>query len=122
MPGSVASIGITMDERIRNLMNDRGQPELALEVDDPLLSDKLLNALKTVAANPQSTRAQIEDCVARNILMMGKMGMEFVELIREKHPEFPFREELGGRGDPWDHLPPLSNELRELIRRARRAA
>ena len=41
MPGSVPSIGITMDERIRNLMLDRGSPELALEVDDPILNENL---------------------------------------------------------------------------------
>ena len=44
MPGLVPSIGVTMDERIRNLMADRGQPELALEVDDPELRREALRA------------------------------------------------------------------------------
>ena len=42
MPGGSSLRGITMDERIRNLMIDRGTPELALEVDDPELEQKLL--------------------------------------------------------------------------------
>jgi len=119
MPGSVPSIGITMDERIRNLMADRGQPELALEVDDPELSHKLYAALTRVEANPALVQNQIETCVVRNLISMGHMGMELVELIRARHPEFPFREELGAHGDPWEHLPPLSNQLHALVRRVR---
>jgi polysaccharide pyruvyl transferase WcaK-like protein len=122
MPGSVPSVGITMDERIRNLMADRGQPELALEVDDPELSSKLYDALERLEARPANVRNQIETCVVRNLVSMGHMGMEFVELIRARHPEFPFRPELGSHGDPWEHLPPLSNQLRALVRRVRRAA
>lgn len=122
MPGSVPSVGITMDERIRNLMADRNQPELALEVDDPDLATKLLRSLEQLEANPALVREQIETCVVRNLNTMGQMGMELVELIRARHPEFPFRSELGIQGDPWAHLPPLSNQLHALIRRVRRAA
>jgi polysaccharide pyruvyl transferase WcaK-like protein len=122
MPGSVPSVGITMDERIRNLMADRDQPELALEVDDPELAIKLKRSLEHLEANPALVRDRIETCVVRNLTTMGEMGMELVELIRAKHPEFPFRDELGIHGDPWDHLPPLSNPLHALIRRVRKAA
>ena len=38
MPGLVPSAGITMDERIRNLMNERGHKDLLMNVDDPDLS------------------------------------------------------------------------------------
>jgi hypothetical protein len=46
MPGLVASGGVTMDERIRNLMNDRGHPDLFLEVDEDDLGDKMLAMLR----------------------------------------------------------------------------
>ena len=35
MPGLVPSAGITMDERIRNLMRERGHQDLLMTVDDP---------------------------------------------------------------------------------------
>ena len=40
--GRVASAGVTMDERIRNLMRERGHQHLLLTVDDPDLEPKLL--------------------------------------------------------------------------------
>ena len=46
MPTLVASAGVTMDERIRNLMRERGQTDLLLEVDDPDLSSKLVVVLR----------------------------------------------------------------------------
>ena len=48
MPGLVPSAGITMDERIRNLMRERGHQELLMNVDDPDLEPKLLAALETL--------------------------------------------------------------------------
>ena len=41
MPSLVASAGVTMDERIRNLMRERGHEHLFLTVDDPDLEPKL---------------------------------------------------------------------------------
>ena len=46
MPALVPSAGITMDERIRNLMRERGHQELLMTVDDPDLEPKLLAALE----------------------------------------------------------------------------
>ena len=107
MPGGVPSIGITMDERIRNLMNDRKHPELALEVDDPDLAANLLDRLRQVHANADHYSEGIGRCVIKNLERMGKMGQRFVDHIRQTHPEFPFDIRLGSHGDPWDHLPPL---------------
>ena len=39
MPGGVVSAGITMDERIRNLMHSRQTPDLSLEVDEADLEE-----------------------------------------------------------------------------------
>jgi len=50
MPALVPSAGITMDERIRNLMNERGHPELLMNVDDPDLEARTLTALELLDA------------------------------------------------------------------------
>src|SRR5205823_5304786 len=45
MPGLVPSAGITMDERIRNLLNERGHQNLLMNVDDPDLESRVVAAL-----------------------------------------------------------------------------
>ncbi len=54
MPGLVPSAGITMDERIRNLMRERGHQDLLMNVDDPDLEPKLMAALEKLAAQGES--------------------------------------------------------------------
>ena len=48
MPSLVASAGVTMDERIRNLMRERGHEHLFLTVEDPDLETKLLQVMETL--------------------------------------------------------------------------
>ena len=48
MPALVPSAGVTMDERIRNLMHERGHEDLLMTVDDPDLEAKLLLAMETL--------------------------------------------------------------------------
>jgi polysaccharide pyruvyl transferase WcaK-like protein len=115
MPGLVPSAGITMDERIRNLMRDRGQPELALEVDDPHLADRTYEVLLRLMNDGDQIRLGIGRCVVENLRRMGTMGMSLVDHVREHHPEFPFRENLGGQGDPWAHLPELPHAVHRLV-------
>ena len=122
MPAGVLSIGVTMDERIPNLMADRGQPELALRVDDPALGQKMAHALDQVDADPAGTQRGIEQCVVDSIERMGWMGARLVQLVRAKHPTFPFRDGLGDVDRPWDHLPPLSPDLASLVARHRSAS
>jgi polysaccharide pyruvyl transferase WcaK-like protein len=122
MPGGVPSIGVTMDERIRNLMGDRGQPRLALEVDDPELEDRLYDELVYVGSHADEVRSGIEKCVVMNLERMGRMGMALVDHVREHHPEFPFRAGLGGQGDPWDHLPTLPRAVQAIVKRQEHAS
>lgn len=119
MAGGVVSAGITMDERIRNLMADRGMPELALEVDDPDLAEKTFAVLESLVRDADAIRASIDDCVTKNLERMGRMGMELVDHVRTRHPELPFRPELGSHGDPWDHLPSLPPAVEALVARSR---
>jgi len=115
MPGLVASAGITMDERIANLMDDRGTPELALRVDQPALGRAVHTTLTKLHDDAEPLRAGIAETVVENLERMGRMGQVFVDHLRERHPGFPLQEELGLHGDPWAHLPPLSEALHRLI-------
>lgn len=128
MPAGVPSVGVTMDERIRNLMRDRGQPELALEVDDEDLDERLLAAMERAWAGGEGGRPghevhdAIERCVAACLGRMGEMGMHLVDHVRAHHPRFPFARALGtgatgGEGDRLAHLPPLAARQRAIVER-----
>ncbi|HTS37265.1 MAG TPA: polysaccharide pyruvyl transferase family protein [Candidatus Solibacter sp.] len=112
MPGLVPSAGITMDERIRNLMRDRGHQELLMTVDDPDLEQKLLAALEMLATQGERIAAGIARTVVRNLKLMARMGVYFEEEVQRRYPEFPTR-----RGEwSWeDYLPPMSDSLRQLV-------
>ena len=111
MPGLVASAGVTMDERIRNLMRERGHEHLLLTVDDPDLESKLIQIMKTLVAEADSIRDGIGRTVVRNLKMMVRMGAIFESVVRRTYPEFPLRSGIFS----WeDYLPPLSNTLLQL--------
>ena len=112
MPGLVPSGGITMDERIRNLMRERGQPHLSLEVDDQELEDKLVAVMNTLVREADSLRDGIGRTVVRNLKVMARMGVYLEEHVQRRYPEFPVRSGLRG----WEeYLPPLSPTLRKLV-------
>ncbi len=111
MPGLVASAGVTMDERIRNLMRERGHSHLALEVDDPDLEPKLIEAMQKLVEQADEVRDSIGRTVVRNLKAMARMGVYLEEHVERRYPEFPKRGGLRG----WeDYLPPLSATLRKL--------
>ena len=103
-----------MDERIRNLMRERGHQHLFLTVDDPDLEPKLLHVMETLALEAESVRDGIGRTVVRNLKMMARMGTILEDAVRRTYPEFPLRSGVLG----WeDYLPPLSAELRQLAAR-----
>lgn len=112
MPALVASAGITMDERIRNLMHERGQDHLSMEVDDPDLEEKLVGALEALHKDTDSIRQGIGRTVSRNLRTMARMGVYLEEEVQRRYPDFPIR-----KGTLcWDeYLPPLSPDLRALL-------
>jgi hypothetical protein len=112
MPGLVASAGITMDERIRNLMRERGHEELLMNVDDPDLEQRLLFALNKLAADRDAIVGAIGKTVVRNLRVMARMGVYFEEEVRRRYPEFPTRK---GEWSWEDYLPPMSSGLHKLI-------
>jgi polysaccharide pyruvyl transferase WcaK-like protein len=112
MPALVPSAGITMDERIRNLMRERGHQELLMNVDDPDLEQKLLAALEILATDGERIADGIARTVVKNLKLMARMGVYFEEEVQRRYPEFPTR-----RGEwSWeDYLPPMNASLRELV-------
>lgn len=112
MPALVASAGVTMDERIRNLMHERGHQDLLLNVDDENLEERLTVILGKLLKEHESIRVGIGKTVAKNLKVMAKMGVYFEEHVQRRYPEFPIRQGL----QSWeDYLPPLSPNLRRLM-------
>ena len=111
MPSLVASAGVSMDERIQNLMRERGHEHLMASVDDPDLEPKLLQMMETLVREAESVRDGIGQTVVRNLKMMARMGTLLEDAVRHTYPDFPLRTGVFS----WeDYLPPLSTELVEL--------
>ena len=112
MPAGVVSAGVTMDERIRNLMRERGHQQLLLTVDDPGLGPKLLEVMERLVLEADAIRDGIGRTVVNNLKAMARMGGFFEEEVRKTYPEFPLRQGVLS----WeDNLPPLHENLRKLV-------
>jgi polysaccharide pyruvyl transferase WcaK-like protein len=112
MPAGVVSAGVTMDERIRNMMRERGHNHLLLTVDDPQLHEKLIVAMEALVSEEDSIREAIRATVVRNLKLMARMGVFLEKNVHERYPEFPVRSGV----HHWEeYLPPLSAGLRTLI-------
>src|SRR5215472_12593757 len=112
MPALVPSAGITMDERIRNLMRERGHQELLTTVDDLDLEPKLLTALNILATDGERISDGIARTVVKNLKVMAQMGVFFEEEVQRRYPEFPTRT---GEWSWEDYLPPMNESLRQLV-------
>ena len=112
MPALVPSAGITMDERIRNLMRERGHQELLMTVDDPDLEPKLLKALNVLTTEGERISDGIARTVVKNLKVMAQMGVFFEEEVQRRYPEFPTRT---GEWNWDDYLPPMSESLKQLV-------
>jgi polysaccharide pyruvyl transferase WcaK-like protein len=112
MPAGVLSVGVTMDERIRNLMRDRGHEHLLMGVDDAELEDRIVDALRALDTQAEDLRDAMGRTVVRNIQMMARMGMYFEEQVARRYPDFPIRQ---GELSWVEYLPPLGPGLRKLL-------
>ena len=101
-----------MDERIRNLMRERGHQELLMTVDDPDLEAKLLVALNDLATQGERIADGIARTVVKNLKVMARMGVFFEEEVQRRYPEFPTRT---GEWSWEDYLPPMNASLRHLV-------
>jgi polysaccharide pyruvyl transferase WcaK-like protein len=112
MPAGVPSAGVTMDERIRNLMAQRGHEHLLMRVDEPGLADKIFAALGALDAEADAVRDAMGRTVARNLQLMARMGSYLEQRVARRYPEFPVRTGVLG----WEeYLPPLSPTLHKLL-------
>jgi polysaccharide pyruvyl transferase WcaK-like protein len=112
MPALVPSAGITMDERIRNLMQERGHEQLLVSVDDPDLEAKLLTAMELLRSDADAIRQAIGRTVVDNLKRMARMGVFLERNVHELYPEFPIS---GGLRSWEEYLPPLSPQLQTLV-------
>src|SRR5579884_4118084 len=112
MPGLVPSAGITMDERIRNLMREREHEDLLMNVDDPSLEAKLSIALDKLATQSEQIADGIARTVVKNLKVMARMGVYFEEELQRRYPEFPTRK---GEWSWEEYLPPMSANLHSLL-------
>jgi polysaccharide pyruvyl transferase WcaK-like protein len=114
MPALVPSAGVTMDERIRNLLRERGHDHLLLTVDDPDLAERLPVVMERLAAEADAVREGIAHSVVRNLKSMARMGVFLERAVHQQYPEFPVR--TGVRG--WEeYLPPLDANLEGLLKK-----
>jgi polysaccharide pyruvyl transferase WcaK-like protein len=112
MPAGVPSAGVTMDERIRNLMRQRGHEHLLMNVDDPDLADKVVAALGALDAEADQIRDSMAEVVASNLRLMARMGVYFEEHVARRYPEFPIHSGVLS----WEeYLPPLGPSLCKLL-------
>jgi hypothetical protein len=101
-----------MDERIRNLMQERGQELLLMSVDDSDLEARLLAALETLRSDAEAIRSAMARTVVENLKRMARMGVFLERNVHELYPEFPISS--GVRS--WEeYLPPLAPPLRKLV-------
>lgn len=112
MPAGVPSAGVTMDERIHNVMRQRGHDHLVMKVDEPDLVDKVVAALRAMDAGAEEIRDSLGAVVVSNLQLMARMGTYFEEHVARRYPEFPVRSGVLG----WEeYLPPLSPTLCKLL-------
>ena len=106
-----------MDERIRNLMRERGHEHLLMRVDEPDLADKIVWRCGALDAEADEIRDAMARTVARNLQLMARMGVYFEEQVARHFPEFPVRQGVLS----WEeYLPPLSPALCRSGGRAQR--
>jgi polysaccharide pyruvyl transferase WcaK-like protein len=112
MPALLPSAGVTMDERIANLLQERGHEDLLMTVDDPDLGDKLLVAMEKLRTEDAEIRDAIGRTVVRNLERMARMGVFLERHVQKIYPDFQV---VGGVRNWEDYLPPLSPGLEKLV-------
>ena len=114
MPGLVPSAGISMDQRIRNLMRERGHLHLLVDVTDPELEQKLFDVLERLHSESQAISDAIGRTVVKNIKLMAQMGVQLEQYVRQHLPQF---QGYGSKSGWEDYLPTLSPTLEKLMKR-----
>ena len=110
IPGGAIPLGISIDERITNLLTDLGHPELIFQADDLHLTEKILFQLQQVDSALMRNKARL--FVKKHLKLIGEMGIALADEIRRFHPEMK-TDELPRC---WQsYLPSLSPNLTRVI-------
>ena len=112
MGGLVPSAGVTMDGRIRNLMDERGHAHLVVDAADSQLEPKLLEVLDRLTKEREAIADAIGRTVVKNLKAMAQMGVYLEEEVRLRHPNFSG---LGGKRSWEEYLPALGPNLCSLV-------
>ena len=103
-----------MDERIRNLMRERGHQNLLVEADDPELEGRLLEILERLGKDREAISDAIGRAVVKNVKVMARMGESLERCVHERYPGFPVH---AAKRNWEEYLPALSANLRHLVER-----
>ncbi|MBX3440737.1 MAG: polysaccharide pyruvyl transferase family protein [Planctomycetaceae bacterium] len=111
MPGGVVSAGLSMDERLNNLMHDRGHEHLLLHVEQADLQERLSVVLESMHRNQDQIRDEISEAVVRHLGLMSQMGRSLLHHIGDRYPHFADQ----NPSRSWEgYLPPFSRTLHAL--------
>jgi polysaccharide pyruvyl transferase WcaK-like protein len=112
MAAGVPSLGVSIDERIHNLMHDRGHTDLLLRADEEALGEKLLCAIRRLDRDAERVRRDVLGFVPAQIRTMGQMGIDFVDEVQRVYPGYEPRDVPRS----FEHfIPPLSASLQRLM-------
>ncbi|MBN1654144.1 MAG: polysaccharide pyruvyl transferase family protein [Deltaproteobacteria bacterium] len=112
MTAFVPSAGVTMDERIRTLMNDRGHRNLLVEVDAEDLGEEALVALRRLDRDREAISHEIKAFIPSQLKLMGQMGIDLEDEVCRVYPDFSRRDVPRS----WEHyLPRLPLALQGLL-------
>ena len=115
MIAGVPSCGIALDERIINIMWERGHlDKLCISVEESDLNAKTLNMMEYLWQNEEPVRNEILDIMPSYLKKMSYMGKLLKDYIRTNFPSI----NLPPDSSDWqDYLPPLSPTLRHILER-----
>ena len=112
MPALVPSAGITMDERIRNLMNERGHQELLMNVDDPDLEARTAGGARNSGSRRRADRRRNRAHGGPQFENDGAHGRVF---RRGSAAAISGISHAAGEWSWEDYLPPMSEGLKSLV-------
>ncbi len=88
MSSLIPSAGISMDERIENLMNERGDSDLCVTVDEEDLSRKISIMLNKLSNNKQVIQHHVSINLSRQLKQMDEMAIWFSDELYKFYPEY----------------------------------